>query len=500
MSRRGDLAMPDGYWERYGAVTAHAPSTGAVQLRGAEAPEPSSEQVHEAAVQGTAGAAQPLPFLDQIQRSFGHHDLSGIKAHTDGQAAAGARAMGAEAFATGDHVAFGRSAPSLHTAAHEAAHVVQQRAGVHLKGGVGEANDAHEQHANAIADRVVRGESSEALLDAYAGPSAGGATGSGGVQRMILPIGDLKELPRNALDQEIVDAQTISTSANRLSKNNHGSVEHLDSDNRPLAKLGNSEELIITAHGGSELLSEVAETFGGRDPAQLVTALVSSGLKKSYCGSIYLNGCNSATKEKEKKSYVERFQAALVKKEIFAEVRGNAGPSHTMPDGQTGFKKEGSEEAFREGERYMMQLQGLMRTIENIEFFQKHPMEVFHPTWEGAPEALGFNPNDKLPSEGEIQNALSKKLDEKLRQAEELKLKRPKTESEEEIWEPRPDKITTLPRPQSDNEMLVRVAGIGLLGFALAAKAPPLGRYLVFFLALALMVAFIMRTLGSRPK
>lgn len=35
-------------------------------------------------------------------------------------------ATGAEAFATGNHVAFA-SSPSLHTAAHEAAHVVQQR-------------------------------------------------------------------------------------------------------------------------------------------------------------------------------------------------------------------------------------------------------------------------------------------------------------------------------------------------------------------------------------
>jgi hypothetical protein len=51
--------------------------------------------------------------------------------------------MGAEAFATGDQVAFG-AAPDLHTAAHEAAHVVQQRQGVQLKGGVGEVGDAYE--------------------------------------------------------------------------------------------------------------------------------------------------------------------------------------------------------------------------------------------------------------------------------------------------------------------------------------------------------------------
>jgi hypothetical protein len=105
-----------------------------------------------------------LPYLEVIQRSFGEHDVSQVKAHTDSQAAAGAGAMGAEAFTAGEHVAFAGT-PTLHTAAHEAAHVVQQRGGVRLKGGVGQAGDAYEQHADAVADAVVRGESAEALLD-----------------------------------------------------------------------------------------------------------------------------------------------------------------------------------------------------------------------------------------------------------------------------------------------------------------------------------------------
>jgi hypothetical protein len=78
--------------------------------------------------------------------------------------------MGAQAYATGDQVAFAES-PSLHTAAHEAAHVVQQRAGVHLKGGVGETGDPYEAHADQVADAVVRGESAAGLLDQHAGGS-----------------------------------------------------------------------------------------------------------------------------------------------------------------------------------------------------------------------------------------------------------------------------------------------------------------------------------------
>ena len=88
--------------------------------------------------------------------------------------------MGADAFATGEQVAFAARSPTLHTAAHEAAHVVQQRAGVHLKGGVGEAGDPYERHADAVADRVVAGQSSEDLLDEVRG--GGGAPG---VQRIL---------------------------------------------------------------------------------------------------------------------------------------------------------------------------------------------------------------------------------------------------------------------------------------------------------------------------
>ncbi len=137
--------------------------------------------VHEAAAHGTSGAAGALPYLGAIQASFGRHDVSGIKAHTDAPAAAGARAMGAEAFATGDHVAFGGT-PSLFTAAHEAAHVVQQRAGVQLSGGVGAEGDPYEQHADAVASLVVQGKSAEALLDQHA--PGGGA----GVQRSTGPV------------------------------------------------------------------------------------------------------------------------------------------------------------------------------------------------------------------------------------------------------------------------------------------------------------------------
>jgi hypothetical protein len=127
------------------------------------------------AAQGVQGAGEQLPHHDRIQASFGKHDVSGIKAHQGSQAAQAANKMGAEAYATGDSVAFGKS-PDLHTAAHEAAHVVQQKQGVSLKGGVGAAGDAHEKNADEVADRVVAGKSAEDLLGApsnKAAPAAG---------------------------------------------------------------------------------------------------------------------------------------------------------------------------------------------------------------------------------------------------------------------------------------------------------------------------------------
>jgi hypothetical protein len=140
---------------------------------GATAPGSDERAIHAAAERGVASAGGPLPHGEAIQRSFGRHDISDVRAHIGDAAAEASQAMGAEAFASGNDVAFSRT-PSLHTAAHEAAHVVQQRGGVQLKGGVGEKDDAYERHADAVADRVVAGESAEALLD-KASPGAGAA-------------------------------------------------------------------------------------------------------------------------------------------------------------------------------------------------------------------------------------------------------------------------------------------------------------------------------------
>lgn len=144
----------------------------------------------------------PLPFLETIQRSFGRHDISHIRAHTGAAAASEANAIGADAFARGSDVTFSR-APNLLTSAHEAAHVIQQRAGVNVAGGMGEEGDVYERHANEVADRVARGQSSEDLLDANPGtgePQSHQEQGGGPAHELAAtysPVVQLRRIPPN---------------------------------------------------------------------------------------------------------------------------------------------------------------------------------------------------------------------------------------------------------------------------------------------------------------
>ncbi|HEX4418667.1 MAG TPA: DUF4157 domain-containing protein [Kofleriaceae bacterium] len=189
-----------------GAVDTRSPSASApgkqtltqalpVQRKAEGGAAASGETAQAAAQQGVAGAGGPLPHLDQIQRAFGDHDVSGIQAHVGGDASSSSDQLGAQGYATGNHVAF-QQAPSLHLAAHEAAHVVQQRAGVQLKSNIGEAGDAYEQNADAVADRVVAGQSAHDLLPSSSGGGVGGAVQRQAIQR--------KDDPKK---KEITDAQ-----------------------------------------------------------------------------------------------------------------------------------------------------------------------------------------------------------------------------------------------------------------------------------------------------
>lgn len=144
----------------------------------------------EIAARGVDGPGERLPFMDAIQKSAGR-DLGAIEAHIGGPAADACAELGATAYATGNKVAFA-SPPDLHTATHEATHVLQQRAGVQLKGGTGEAGDEHERQADAAGDAMVAGKSVAPHV-----PSVG-ALGGGTIGVQMQKDGGKSKTPKGA--------------------------------------------------------------------------------------------------------------------------------------------------------------------------------------------------------------------------------------------------------------------------------------------------------------
>lgn len=116
-----------------------------------------------AAKQGISGSTSSLPYLERIQPLFGHHDVGQIRAHLGIAAEAANERLQARAYTIGNHAAF-RGRPSLRTAAHEAAHVVQQRNGAHLRD-MAQPDNIYERYADAIAERVVQNRPATDLLD-----------------------------------------------------------------------------------------------------------------------------------------------------------------------------------------------------------------------------------------------------------------------------------------------------------------------------------------------
>lgn len=187
--------------ERSGSESPNSPSRGVVQRLAGRGYEAQMEALKPAAQdalghglkgasassgdianQGVSGPGGTLPHAQQIQQSFGRFDVSAIQSHTDSAAVEASAQLGARGFAFGDQVAL--KDKDLRTAAHEAAHVIQQRGGLSLEQGMGEVGDRHEQHADAVADLVVAGKSAEGLLSQY-GEATDSKAGGAAVQRTV---------------------------------------------------------------------------------------------------------------------------------------------------------------------------------------------------------------------------------------------------------------------------------------------------------------------------
>jgi nucleoid-associated protein YgaU len=127
---------------------------------GAPAAAPEGAAARSAFSAATSGAGSEVPFRSEMERSFGE-DFSGVRAHLGGSSRDGLDALGANAAAHGDAIAFGTATPDRALVAHELTHVVQQRrggAGVQNKSAVSEPGDHAEREADDVARRVVAGE------------------------------------------------------------------------------------------------------------------------------------------------------------------------------------------------------------------------------------------------------------------------------------------------------------------------------------------------------
>lgn len=109
-----------------------------------------------------------------MEGRFGY-DFSHVRVHLDANAAESARAVNAQAYTVGHHMAFdvGRYSPQTatgsHLLAHELAHVVQQRSGpvaVHMRRAVSEPGDVAEREADAAAHLAMAARPVPTLLQA----------------------------------------------------------------------------------------------------------------------------------------------------------------------------------------------------------------------------------------------------------------------------------------------------------------------------------------------
>ncbi len=130
-----------------------------------------SADTRRVAAEALRGSGRPLTHLNTIQESFGHHDVSGMREFAGSVAGEALATLGAGGFTCDGRMAV-NDTPDLFTQAHEAAHGVQQAAlgsGLELQQGIGETGDKYERHADAVAEKVIRGQSAQELLDDMAG-------------------------------------------------------------------------------------------------------------------------------------------------------------------------------------------------------------------------------------------------------------------------------------------------------------------------------------------
>ena len=141
----------------------------------------SDSEVTASAQAGIAGGSIPLPHKASMEAAFGV-SFDGVQAHAGPEAQTANEAIGARAYTSGSHVAFSSPNPDPGLVAHELTHVVQQSGRMQPKMAVGTPGDAYEQEADAVAQRVVAGQSVRDVATAHLGGGEVSAGAAGAVQ------------------------------------------------------------------------------------------------------------------------------------------------------------------------------------------------------------------------------------------------------------------------------------------------------------------------------
>ena len=256
-----------------------------VQFSAGPANAGAPRSVSSVAQGGVEGAGSSLPFQANIQAAFGGHDISDISAHSDSKAQDASASLGASAYATGSSIAFG-AAPDLHTAAHEAAHVVQQRSGNAPASGVGAAGDSFEQHADLVADAVVQGKSAEPLLDGMSGgaPSSSPSTSSSSSSavQLVRLVGQNNALSvgilQNVLDGENVSSMRVLVRALRQAAAQRAAPERMASDPNVLDHVvcrggGDTFDLFISIEAADYFRGEFERRVGEAEGEAFASAV-----------------------------------------------------------------------------------------------------------------------------------------------------------------------------------------------------------------------------------
>lgn len=220
---------------------------------------------------------QPLdPETRTAMESSFRHDFSGVRVHSDGRAAASARAVSARAYTVGADVVFGEGQYQPGTGAgqrllaHELAHVIQQKgATLQPKLEVGAVDTPEERSADSAAEAV-----------AAAAPVPSLAPGGARVQREPEESGEdfeaesagpLEEAP----DLEVEDGESPGSGATvevgELSDAQSGEADDISLGSEDLIALGpagaETEQLDATA-GGKGKTPPAGKTKKGKAPAK----------------------------------------------------------------------------------------------------------------------------------------------------------------------------------------------------------------------------------------